>query len=76
MANLMGLEAVCSLILGRRLGFLTRSTERPERAQILASAVKELFIAQRDSYFGLSLWKYIPTQTYRRFSKAEHTIYE
>lgn len=75
-ANLMGLEAVCALVLGRRMGFLTRNAERPERATMLAKAVKQLFISQRDSYYGFGLWKYFPSRTYDQFGEAEQIIYE
>ena len=75
-ANLMGLEAVCTLMLGRRMGFLSINTEQPEKIKQLAGAVKQLFISQRDSYYGLGLWKYFPTKTYRDFAKAEDIIYE
>lgn len=72
----MGLEAVCTLMLGRRMGFLATNAEQPEKIRQLAAAVKQLFISQRDSYYGLGLWKYFPTKTYREFAKAEDTIYE
>ncbi|KAI8122310.1 Ecdysone 20-monooxygenase [Lucilia cuprina] len=75
-ANLMGLEAVCTLMLGRRMGFLSTNSEQPEKIKQLAGAVKQLFISQRDSYYGLGLWKYFPTKTYREFARAEDTIYD
>ncbi|XP_005178783.2 ecdysone 20-monooxygenase isoform X1 [Musca domestica] len=75
-ANLMGLEAVCTLMLGRRMGFLSTNTEQPEKIKQLAAAVKQLFISQRDSYYGFGMWKYFPTQTYRKFAHAEETIYD
>lgn len=75
-ANLMGLEAVCTLMLGRRMGFLSKDSDQPERVKLLAAAVKQLFVSQRDSYYGFGLWKYFPTQTYTRFSKSEEIVYE
>ncbi|KAL9905972.1 ecdysone 20-monooxygenase isoform X1 [Glossina fuscipes] len=75
-ANLLGLEAVCLLMLGRRMGFLSTKSEQPEKIRQLAAAVKQLFISQRDSYYGLGLWKYLPTKTYREFAKAEEVIYD
>lgn len=75
-ANLMGLEAVCTLMLGRRMGFLSRSGNKSDKISQLAGAVKQLFISQRDSYYGLGLWKYFPTKTYRDFAKSEDAIYE
>jgi len=76
LANLMGLEAVCTLMLGRRMGFLAANAKQPEKISQLAAAVKQLFISQRDSYYGLGLWKYFPTKTYREFARAEDLIYE
>lgn len=72
--NLFGLEAVCTLMLGRRMGFL--SSNPPENVAKLAAAVKTLFITQRDSSYGFSLWKYVSTKTYRDFVHTEDTIYK
>lgn len=72
-ANLMGLEAVCTLMLGRRMGFLSAQPGRDVMA--LAAAVKRLFVTQRDSTFGLGLWRYWSTQTWRDFSDSEELIY-
>lgn len=72
-ANLMGLEAVCTLMLGRRMGFLS---ERPAaEVQRLAAAVKLLFVTQRDSTYGFGLWRYMATKTWRDFSESEELIY-
>ncbi|EDW34836.1 GL21018 [Drosophila persimilis] len=76
LANLMGLEAVCTLMLGRRMGFLAADAKQPQKISQLAAAVKQLFISQRDSYYGLGLWKYFPTKTYRDFARAEDLIYD
>uniref|UniRef100_T1GJG6 Cytochrome P450 n=1 Tax=Megaselia scalaris TaxID=36166 RepID=T1GJG6_MEGSC len=75
-ANLMSLEAVCTLMLGRRMGFLGQNLKEEDKVMKLAAAVKQLFISQRDSYYGLGLWKYIPTKTYRDFAKSEEIIYD
>lgn len=72
----MSLEAVCTLMLGRRMGFLGQNLKEEDKVMKLAAAVKQLFISQRDSYYGLGLWKYIPTKTYRDFAKSEEIIYE
>lgn len=61
-------------MLGRRMGFM--SNNPPEKARVLAASVKELFAMQRDSYYGFGLWKYFPTQTYRKFVHCEETIYK
>uniref|UniRef100_A0A336MFD5 CSON014590 protein n=1 Tax=Culicoides sonorensis TaxID=179676 RepID=A0A336MFD5_CULSO len=66
--------AVCCLMLGRRIGYLSKDF-KDERFMALATAVKRLFILQRDAYFGNGLWKYIPTTTYKEFAKTEDIIY-
>lgn len=72
--NLFGLEAVCTLMLGRRMGFLSLSP--PSNVAKLAMAVKMLFITQRDSSYGFNMWKYVATKTYRDFVETEDTIYK
>lgn len=71
--NLFGLEAVCTLMLGKRMGFLSQNP--PDNVAKLAAAVKTLFITQRDSSYGFSMWKYVSTKTYRDFVETEDTIY-
>ncbi|XP_037962662.1 ecdysone 20-monooxygenase [Plutella xylostella] len=73
LTNRVGLESVCGLMLGCRLGFLGRSMSG--RALTLASAVKTHFRAQRDSYYGAPLWKFAPTKLYRTYVKSEETIH-
>ncbi|KAF9416362.1 hypothetical protein HW555_006316 [Spodoptera exigua] len=73
LTNRMGLESVCALMLGSRLGFLERWMSG--RAATLASAVKAHFRAQRDSFYGAPLWKFAPTTLYRTFAKSEDTIH-
>lgn len=72
--NLFGLEAVCTLMLGKRMGFLSQNP--PKNVAKLAAAVKKLFITQRDSSYGFCMWKYISTKTYRDFVETEDTIYK
>lgn len=72
--NSFGLEAVCTLMLGKRMGFLSQNP--PENVAKLAAAVKTLFITQRDSSYGCSMWKYMPTKTYRDYVRTEDTIYK
>ena len=74
--NLMGLEFICSLVLGRRMGFLSKENTGNEKFNELASAVKNLFILQRDSYYGIGLWKYLPTQTWKNFARNEEVCYK
>lgn len=77
MLNKFGLEASCTLMLGRRMGFLsTDKNQDSSNIHELAEAVKQLFIACRDSYYGFGLWKYFPTKTYRDYVRNEEIIYE
>lgn len=73
-ANLMGLEAVCTLMLGRRMGFLSATPDADVLA--LAAAVKRLFVTQRDSTFGMGWWRYAATRTWRDFRDSEELIYK
>ncbi|XP_031770459.1 ecdysone 20-monooxygenase isoform X2 [Galleria mellonella] len=73
LTNRMGLESVCGLMLGSRLGFLERCMS--DRAATLATAVKAHFRAQRDSYYGAPLWKFAPTKLYKTFVRSEETIH-
>ncbi|CAD7080607.1 unnamed protein product [Hermetia illucens] len=57
------------------MGFLSTDGSQPENIKLLAGAVKQLFISQRDSYYGFGLWKYLPTKTYRDFTASEEIIY-
>lgn len=73
-ANRMGLEVTCTLMLGRRMGFLNDKVD-PLAAK-LAAAVKVHFCASRDTFYGLPFWKALPTKAYRQFVDSEETIYE
>lgn len=69
-----GLEATCSLVLGRRMGFLLPGGES-ETAKKLATAVHQHFLACRDTYFGVPLWKLFKTPPYSRLARSEEAIY-
>lgn len=60
-------------MLGRRMGFLSAKPDNDVLA--LAGAVKTLFATQRDSTFGLGMWRYVPTKTWRDFRRSEELIY-
>jgi len=64
------------LMLGRRMGFLSKDPQPNDNIKQLANAVKQLFISQHDSFYGFGLWKYLPTSTYRQFAKSEDIIYK
>ncbi|XP_057668183.1 ecdysone 20-monooxygenase [Diorhabda carinulata] len=72
--NKMGLETSCALVLGRRLGFMLPG-EESEIAKMLAEAIHQNFIAIRDTYFGLPIWKFFKTSAYKRLAESEETIY-
>ncbi|RZC32412.1 cytochrome P450 CYP314A1 [Asbolus verrucosus] len=75
MADRLGLEITCALVLGRRMGFLLPGGET-EIAKNFAEAVRQHFLATRDTYFGLPFWKLFATPAYKRLIKNEETIYE
>lgn len=72
--NRMGLEVACTLILGRRMGFLNDEVDNV--AETLAAAVKVHFCSSRDTFYGLPFWKAFPTKAYKEFVKSEEVIYE
>ncbi|XP_066598117.1 ecdysone 20-monooxygenase isoform X2 [Prorops nasuta] len=74
LAYRMGLESTCTLILGRHLGFLKPDSSSTLTMR-LAEAVRTHFTALRDSFYGLPLWKLIPTSTYKKLVDSEETIY-
>ena len=74
LANRMGLEVTCALMLGRRMGFFDDVVD--PLAEKLAKAVKIHFCASRDTFYGLPFWKAFPTKAYRQFVESEEVIYE
>ncbi|XP_043793071.1 ecdysone 20-monooxygenase isoform X3 [Apis laboriosa] len=74
LAYKMGLESTCTLILGRHLGFL-KPDSSSELATRLAEAVRIHFTASRDAFYGLPLWKLLPTCAYKQLIESEDAIY-
>ncbi|XP_046669599.1 ecdysone 20-monooxygenase [Homalodisca vitripennis] len=74
LANRMGLESTCTLILGRRMGFLDQQQD-PTAAR-LAQAIQVQFCASRDAFYGLPFWKLFPTAAYKQLIQSEDVIYE
>ncbi|XP_078036135.1 cytochrome P450 family 24 subfamily A member shade [Augochlora pura] len=70
----MGLESTCTLILGRHLGFLKPDSNETVTAR-LAEAVRVHFTASRDVFYGLPLWKLLPTSAYKQLIESEDSIY-
>lgn len=75
LAGRMGLEAICALVLGRRMGFLIED-QTCESAEKLSKTVHKNFIACRDTYFGLPLWKLFSTPSYKRLCESEKDMYD
>lgn len=65
----------CTLILGRHLGFLKPNSTSTITTR-LAEAVRIHFTASRDAFYGLPLWKLLPTSAYRQLIESEDTIYK
>ncbi|XP_011631403.1 ecdysone 20-monooxygenase isoform X3 [Pogonomyrmex barbatus] len=74
LAYRMGLESTCTLILGRHLGFLNPDSNSRLTTR-LAEAVRIHFTASRDAFYGLPLWKLLPTSAYKQLIESEDTIY-
>ncbi|XP_070166736.1 cytochrome P450 family 24 subfamily A member shade isoform X1 [Polyergus mexicanus] len=74
LAYRMGLESTCTLILGRHLGFLKPNSSSTITTR-LAEAVRIHFTASRDAFYGLPLWKLLPTSAYKQLIESEDTIY-
>lgn len=74
LANRMGLESTCTLILGRRMGFLEHEVDA--KACRLGTAIKCHFCASRDAFYGLPFWKVFPTRSYKLFVESEEEIYD
>ncbi|KAG7204184.1 hypothetical protein KM043_002021 [Ampulex compressa] len=74
LAYRMGLESTCTLILGRHLGFLKPDSSGTLTAR-LAEAVRIHFTASRDAFYGLPLWKLLPTSAYKQLIESEDAIY-
>lgn len=63
------------MILGRHLGFL-KPDSSSELAARLAEAVRIHFTASRDAFYGLPLWKLLPTSAYKQLIESEDEIYK
>jgi len=72
--TLLSIVGTCTLILGRRFGFL--DGEVSETATRLADSVTSQFRASQEAFYGLPLWKLIPTKAYKEFVASEDALYE
>ncbi|XP_053697347.1 ecdysone 20-monooxygenase [Sabethes cyaneus] len=75
-ANTVGLEIICCLVLGRRMGYMSGDKLKNEKFAKLAEAVKSSFVFISKSYYGLKLWKYFPTDLYKDYVRCEEIIYD
>lgn len=75
LCNRLGLESTCTLVLGKRFGFLQENNVDP-MGKTLADAIRGQFCASRDTFYGLPLWKVFSTPAYRQFIHCEDTIYD
>lgn len=64
----------CTLILGKRFGYM--EGEVSDTAKRLADSVTSQFRASQDAFYGLPLWKFIPTKAYKDFVASEDALYE
>lgn len=62
------------MTLGERMGMLDVDTKL--LGQKLCIASNEVFKASNEAFYGLGLWKYVPTESYTRFADALDSIYE
>ncbi|KAF5298260.1 hypothetical protein FQR65_LT09771 [Abscondita terminalis] len=74
LAERLGLEVTCALVLGRRMGFLLSDGISPN-AEALANAVHQHFLACRDTFYGLPFWKVWTTPAYTHLVEGEEAIY-
>jgi len=72
--DVLSTVGTCTLILGRRFGFL--DGEVSETATRLADSVTSQFQASQEAFYGLPLWKLIPTKAYKEFVASEDALYE
>jgi len=72
--DVLSITGTCTLILGRRFGFL--DGEVSETATRLADSVTSQFRASQEAFYGLPLWKLIPTKAYKEFVASEDALYE
>ncbi|EAT37005.2 AAEL010946-PA [Aedes aegypti] len=75
-ANTVGLEIICCFVLGRRMGYMSGDKQKNEKFVKLAEAVKSTFMYISQSYYGVKLWKYLPTKLYRDYVRCEEIIYD
>ncbi|XP_077539311.1 ecdysone 20-monooxygenase-like [Haemaphysalis longicornis] len=71
----LALESIFMLCLDTRLGCLEPSESEPGQASTVIKAAQQLFSAYQELYYGLPLWKYMNTPSYKKYTEAESVLY-
>lgn len=71
----LALESISMMCLDSRMGCLSINSTTSDGNTLIA-ATKSLFDSYNELYYGLPLWKFYPTKSYKKLDKAESTIYE
>lgn len=72
----LALESIFRLCLDTRLGCLQPLRHEQGEAQTVIAVARQLFSAYQQLYYGLPVWKYVPTPSYQRYTKAEDVLYK
>ncbi|XP_075750853.1 ecdysone 20-monooxygenase [Rhipicephalus microplus] len=72
----LALESIFRLCLDTRLGCLQPLRHEQGEAQTVIDVARQLFSAYQQLYYGLPVWKYVPTPSYQRYTKAEDVLYK
>ncbi|XP_055943200.1 ecdysone 20-monooxygenase-like isoform X2 [Argiope bruennichi] len=76
LAYRMALEGVYMMSLDARLGCLDPNLQDNSAASDMILSVKLLFEAFHELFYGLPLWKWYETESYKKLVKAESLMYE
>ncbi|GBN59234.1 Ecdysone 20-monooxygenase [Araneus ventricosus] len=76
LAYRMALEGVYMMSLDTRLGCLDPNLQENTAASDMILSVKLLFQAFHELFYGLPLWKWYETESYKKLDKAESLMYE
>lgn len=72
----LALESIFRLCLDTRLGCLQASHNEQGDACTVIAVARQLFSAYQELYYGLPLWKYMRTSSYRKYTEAEDILYK
>lgn len=71
----LALESICMMCLDSRLHCLSPLATTTDGNALIA-ATKKLFESYNELYYGLPIWKYFKTKSYRKLDAAESAIYD